>query len=69
MLLNLASIVSYGARGHTSTLLRAKRDAVIGLPAMIRARRVVMREAAFDRSTFDVVLRRGARVLVRETRS
>ena len=68
VLLNLASIVTYGARGHARTLLRAKRDAVAGLPAMIRARREVMGSAGFDRSSFDRVMRRGLRVLLRETR-
>ena len=32
VLLNLGSIVTYGVRGHAKTLLRAKRDAVLGLP-------------------------------------
>ena len=69
VLLNVGSIVSYGVRGHTKTLLRAKRDALRGLPAMVRARRSVMASRAFDRPTFDAVMRRGARTLLRETRS
>ena len=69
ILLNLGSIVSYGARGHTNTLLRAKRDALRGLPAIVRARRSVMASRAFERDTFDAMMRRGTRTLLRETRS
>jgi GT2 family glycosyltransferase len=69
VLLNVGSIVSYGLRGHTRTLLRAKRDAVLGLPAMVRARRSVMETSAFDRRAFDAMLRRGVLTLLRETRS
>ena len=68
VLLNLGSIVTYAARGHTRTLLRAKRDALLGLPAMMRDRRSVMRSRAFDRSVFDGIMRSGPRVLLRETR-
>jgi len=68
LLLNLGSIVTYGARGHTTTLLRAKRDAVRGLPAMLRARRSVMSSAEFDRNVLDRNMSRGLRVLLRETR-
>ena len=68
VLLNLGSIVTYSAHGHTRTLLRAKRDALRGLPAMMRDRRSVMRSRAFDRFTFDQVMRSGPRVLLRETR-
>jgi GT2 family glycosyltransferase len=68
LLLNLGSIVTYGARGHTRTLLRAKRDAVLGLPAMLRARRSVMSSAEFDRNVLDRNMSRGLRVLLRETR-
>ena len=50
LLLNVGSIVSYGVRGHTKTLLRAKRDALRGLPAMVRARRSVMASREFDRA-------------------
>ena len=69
VLLNVGSIVSYGARGHTKTLLRAKRDAILGLPAMVRARRSVMASRGFERAEFDAVMRRGTRTLLRETRS
>jgi GT2 family glycosyltransferase len=68
LLLNLGSIATYSAHGHTRTLLRAKRDALLGLPAMLRARRRVMRSRAFDRWAFDGVMRSGPRVLLRETR-
>jgi GT2 family glycosyltransferase len=68
VLLNLGSIVTYAAQGHTRTLLRAKFDALRGLPPMMRARRSVMRSRAFDRFTFDGVMRHGPRVLLRETR-
>jgi GT2 family glycosyltransferase len=69
VLLNVGSIVSYGVRGHTKTLLRAKRDALRGLPAIVRARRSVMASRAFERPRFDAVMRRGTRTLLRETRS
>jgi hypothetical protein len=62
-------VVSYGARGHTRTLLRAKRDAVLGLPAMLRARRSVVRSTDYDRHAFDGIMRRGTLELLRETRS
>jgi GT2 family glycosyltransferase len=68
LLLNVGAIVTYGVRGHTKTLLRAKRDALRGLPAILRARRVVMASRAFDQATFDGVMRRGTRTLLRETR-
>ena len=69
VLLNVGSIVSYGAHGHLKTLLRAKRDAIRGLPAMVRARRSVMASREFERTRFDGVMRRGARTLLSETRS
>jgi GT2 family glycosyltransferase len=68
LLLNVGSIATYAAHGHTRTLLRAKRDALLGLPAMLRARRRVMRSRAFDRPAFDGVMRSGPLVLLRETR-
>jgi len=68
LLLNVGSVVTYAARGHTRTLLRAKRDALLGLPAMLKSRRTIMRARAFDRATFDANLRSGVRVLLRETR-
>jgi GT2 family glycosyltransferase len=68
LLLNVGSVVSYGVRGHSKTLLRAKRDALRGLPAILRARRGVMASRAFDQATFDGVMRRGTRTLLRETR-
>jgi GT2 family glycosyltransferase len=69
LLLNVGSVVSYGVRGHTRTLLRAKRDALLGLPGMLRARRSVMRSTHYDRQAFDGIMRRGAIELLRETRS
>lgn len=69
ILLNVGAVVSYGVRGHTRTLLRAKRDAVLGLPAILRARRRVMRSTGYDRAAFDGMMRRGALQLLRETRS
>ena len=69
LLLNVGSVISYGARGHTRTLLRAKRDAVLGLPRMLRARRSVMRSTDYDRPAFDRIMRHGAMQLLRETRS
>jgi GT2 family glycosyltransferase len=69
VLLNVGSIFSYGAHGHLKTLLRAKRDAIRGLPAMVRTRRSVMASREFDRTRFDGVMRRGARTLLSETRS
>jgi GT2 family glycosyltransferase len=68
LLLNLGSVLTYAARGHTRTLLRAKRDAVLGLPAMLRARRSVMSSADFDRDVLDRNMSRGLGVLLRETR-
>jgi GT2 family glycosyltransferase len=69
VLLNLGSVVTFAVHGHAKTLLRAKHDAVRGLPAMVRARRSVMRSAAFDRADFDRVMTRGFRRLLRDTRS
>ena len=69
VLLNVASVVSFSAHGQTKPLLRAKRDAILGLPAMMRARRRVMRTRAFDREAFDRVMRHGPRSLLRETRA
>jgi GT2 family glycosyltransferase len=39
--LNLISLVHLGARGQGALMLRAKRDALRGLPRVLRARRVV----------------------------
>jgi GT2 family glycosyltransferase len=69
ILLNLGSVASYGIRGHTKTLLRAKRDALRGLPSVLRTRRSVMETADFDRVIFDRNMRHGLRMLLRETRS
>jgi GT2 family glycosyltransferase len=41
LLLNLASIVLYTFKGHPVTILRAKWDALVGLPSVWRKRRVV----------------------------
>ena len=69
LLLNAGAVVSYGVRGHTRTLLRAKRDAVLGLPAMLRARRSVMRSTDYDRLAFDGIMRHGATELLRDIRT
>jgi GT2 family glycosyltransferase len=68
LLLNAASVATYARHGHGRALLRAKRDALRGLPAMLRDRRAVMRTRAFDRGAFDAVMRFGPRALLRETR-
>jgi GT2 family glycosyltransferase len=68
LLLNLGSVVTYGARGHARAVLRAKRDAALGLPSVLRARRSVVASAEFDRTIFDRNMSRGLRVLLRETR-
>jgi GT2 family glycosyltransferase len=68
LLLNVASVVSFSAHGEARPLLRAKRDALLGLPAMMRSRRRVMRTRAYERETFDRVMRFGPRALLRETR-
>ncbi len=68
VLLNLASIVTFSAQGDARPLLRAKRDALRGLPAMLRARRRVMLTRAYDREVFDRVVLHGPRVLLRGTR-
>jgi GT2 family glycosyltransferase len=41
LVLNLASIVEFSLRGHGAVILRAKRDALLGLPKMWRKRREV----------------------------
>jgi GT2 family glycosyltransferase len=41
LVLNLLSGLWYARRGHGGTLLRAKRDALLGLPPVLRARRHV----------------------------
>ena len=41
LLVNLASLVSFARQGHGRTLLRAKRDALRGLPRILRERRVL----------------------------
>ena len=65
VLLNVGSIVSYGARGHPKTLLRAKRDALRGLPgdgARTAVGDGIARLRADAGST--AVMRRGARTLL-----
>lgn len=43
LLLNLVSVLVFALRGKGRVLLRAKRDALRGLPAVLRKRRAIMR--------------------------
>lgn len=69
VLLNLGSVVTYGVRGRARTVLRAKRDALLGLPPIVRDRRRLMREARGERESFDRSMTKGLRVLLRGTRA
>jgi hypothetical protein len=44
--LNLASIVWFTLRGHGGVILRAKRDAMLGLPKMWQKRRKIQSRRA-----------------------
>lgn len=41
LLVNVLSVASFAAQGHARTILRAKRDALLGLPRILRERRSV----------------------------
>jgi hypothetical protein len=43
VLLNLVTIVWFAARGQGGVILRAKRDALLGLPKMWRKRREIQK--------------------------
>lgn len=43
LLLNLVTVLLFALRGKGAVVLRAKRDAVLGLPAVLRQRHVLMR--------------------------
>jgi len=68
VLLNLASIVTYAAQGHSKTVLRAKADAVVGLWGMRGSRRLVVRAPGLESSLLRGLMSRGPRVLLRAER-
>lgn len=43
LLLNLVSVLWFSARGKAGAILKAKRDALLGIPGVLRARRAVQR--------------------------
>lgn len=59
LLLNLVTIVWFALRGHGAVILRAKRDALIGLPKMWRKRRKVQAERAVSAREVWRVLNKG----------
>lgn len=58
--LNIAAILYYPWRGQGKAVLRAKLDALRGLPSILRQRKVVQRGRRVDAWAFRQVLRRGA---------
>lgn len=59
LLLNLLSVLWFSARGQARTILRAKWDAVRGLPAVLRARRAVQGERLVGARELRVAMARG----------
>jgi molybdate-binding protein len=56
---NLISIIVGFLRGQGAVMLKAKRDALVGLPQMLRKRRVIQRNrTATVREIFDVLNRK-----------
>jgi len=46
LLVNVLTVAAYALRGQAGTVLRAKRDAVRALPAVLRERREIQRSRA-----------------------
>ena len=65
LLLNLGSIVLHSRRGQARPVLAAKRDAVRGLPALIRKRRQVQSRRRVEALTLWRLMARGRSVLDR----
>lgn len=59
LLLTIASLLRFGLTGQAATLLRAKRDAIAGLPEAWRARRQLQRERTVSASTIRQQMSRG----------
>lgn len=59
ILLNLVSLAFYASRGQSGVVWRAKRDALRGLPAVIRQRRMVQRARRVTPASIRRVLIRG----------
>lgn len=62
ILLNLVSLVFYASRGQSAVVWRAKRDALKGLPTVIRQRRTVQRTRRVAAAAIRRVLMRGITV-------
>ena len=58
--LNLAALLFYPWRGQGKVVFRAKRDAILGLPSVLRRRKLVQRGRRVDVWTLRRALRRGA---------
>jgi GT2 family glycosyltransferase len=57
--LNLAALLYYPSRGQGRVVLRAKRDALVGLPAVLRRRRAVQNTRVVSAWTLRQALTRG----------
>jgi hypothetical protein len=58
--LNVAALLYYPLRGQGNVVLRAKFDALRGLPSVLRRRRLVQHERRIDGWALRPALRRGA---------
>jgi GT2 family glycosyltransferase len=57
--LNLVSIVVFTMRGHAGTILRAKRDALLGLPRALSKRKLERQMRLVEADQLVAVMRRG----------
>jgi GT2 family glycosyltransferase len=68
LLLNLGAVLWYALRGQGRTLLRAKWDALRGLPRCWRQRRVIQAGRRISSGSLRRAMSRGLRALYRRTR-
>jgi GT2 family glycosyltransferase len=67
--LNLAAMLYYPWRGQGKVVLKAKLDALRGLPSVIRRRRIVQRSRQVDVWMLRRAFRRGVRAIIHRGRS
>ncbi len=69
LLLNLVTILDFAARGKAGVILRAKRDAVIGLGRVLRERQAVQASRRVGAAALRGVMARGLLTLYRQWRA
>jgi len=59
LLLNFVAIIAYSLKGRARVIARAKRDAILGLPAILRKRRGVQKKRTAGSASIRRAMQKG----------